>query len=221
MGGRPLNEPSPRRNPATVPKTMARTEIFTVATTPWARSGMASRMMDQSSVTRRSERGHLVGEIHAEAEPLLLQLAERVVGAQLADLLVEELDDLGVLLAARDAAPVVGTEALDHRVLSGRVAQHHGERRHRVVDGVHLALGQRDVRRRMVVEHLDLGEAVAGARLYLVALLIGQDLAGRAELDADDLLGQIVELRDRSGVASADEQRLRGLAVGNGEGHAL
>src|SRR5437773_9837039 len=98
---------------------MARTEIFTVATTPWARSGMASRMMDQSSVTRRSERGHLVGEIHAGAEPLLLHLAERVVGPQLADLLVEELDDLGLLRPARDATPGVAAEALAHLALSG------------------------------------------------------------------------------------------------------
>src|SRR5262245_17100677 len=100
---------------------------------------------------RSRERRNAVGELHAKAEPFLVQRIELATGLQFGDALVEEIGEVAVLLAESVAVPVVLADVVDDRESSRLVAQHDTQGRHGVEDAVHAALAEREVGCRVVV----------------------------------------------------------------------
>src|SRR5258706_3861176 len=154
--------------PRTMPSAIAARQTFSVASKPIARIGSAIKTMLQSIVWALSgQRRNRVRQVHVEAKPLLLQRMQCAVALELAQLLIDESDEGGVVGTSRNACPVVRADALDDRVFARRVLEHKRERRQRIEYAVDLALGERDVGGGMVVESLQFLETGSARGLQL------------------------------------------------------
>src|SRR5882672_4007941 len=156
-----------------------------------------------------------VRELHFEAEPFLLHRVDLAALLHRLDPLVDELAELGVFLAEAIAVPIVAADILHHGERTRLVAQHDAERRHGVEHAIDAPLREGQIGRRMIVVGLDVLEAGATLRLELRLELDLQRLAGRSELDAEHLAGHVGDGLDLVLVGRADQQRLRGVGVGD------
>src|SRR6266478_4448476 len=134
---------------------------------------------------------------------------------------IDELGELGVLLAERVAVPIISADILHHGVDAGTVAHDDAQGRYGVEHAVDAALRQRQIRGRMIVVGLHVLEARAALRLELVLELDFQGFSRRAELDAEHAPRHVGDGLDLVLVGRADEQRLRGVRIRNAEQHAL
>src|ERR1700693_862839 len=105
---------------------------------------------------------------------------QRSVAFKLLQLCVDKAYQRGVLGACRNAGPVVRADALDDGVFARGVLEGQRESRKGVEHAVDLALGQRDISGRVVIESFDFLETSTALGFQSRIQLGLQRLPGRA-----------------------------------------